>query len=505
MSNNEFGDFQTPPQLAQLCVELLSIPPNARVLEPTCGLGSFLHAAAQVAPSTERIGIEIQPDHAKVAEAHATILVDNIFHMKLFDDVKWQTDGPLFIIGNPPWVTSSELNRMDSDNLPQKENFKGARGLDALLGGSNFDVCEYIILKMLDEFRREPFTLGMLCKTQVARNVIEYAASAGYPLEGAATYRIDAMHWFNAAVDACWFVVHSNPSGKRDYTAAAHHDLRDARETPKRFGVVDGRLVSDVDRYASLAAADGKSPYEWRSGLKHDAASVFELLAKPAPTTRDGAVLDVESDYLYPFLKSTDVFRGRHGALSRWVIVPQMSFGADTAHLEHTAPNLWRYLDANGGILDGRKSSIYRNRPRFSVFGHGDYTFAPYKVVVSGLHKEPVFRLVPPMEGKPVVLDDTCYFLPFDNGWEAATTWALLSSPECRDLIESLVFWDSKRPITKKLLARIDLNKLPVDAEAVLHAARIEAERLGVDSGDLPSQSPLDILGGERDTASTLF
>lgn len=497
MPNNEFGDFQTPPQLAQLCLERLRIPARARVLEPTCGLGSFLQAASQVVPDSERQGVEIQPEHAAVAQAYGRVLAGNIFHIRLAEELAWQTGGPLFIIGNPPWVTSSELNRMDSTNLPKKENFKGARGLDALLGSSNFDVCEYIILKLLDEFRKEPFTLGMLCKTQVARNVIEYAASAGYPLSGSAVYRINAMEWFNAAVDACWFVVHSDPANARDYTAAIHDNITASDSMSVRFGVVDGRLVSDVDRYAALRGADGKCPFEWRSGLKHDAAAVFELTATPAPLTRDGVALDVESQYLFPFLKSTDVFRGRHAALSRWVVVPQMTFGENTAHLKHSAPKLWAYLDSHGSLLDNRKSSIYRNRPRFSVFGHGDYTFAPYKVAVSGLHKEPVFRLVGPIDGKPVVLDDTCYFLPFQDGREAATVWALLNSEPCRDLIESLVFWDSKRPLTKKLLARIDLNLLPVDRGSVLNAARMEADECGIDMDELPTESPLWILGGE--------
>lgn len=503
MPNNEFGDFQTPPQLAQLCLQLLNIPAGARVLEPTCGLGSFLHAAAQTNPDSERQGIEIQPEHAAVAKAHGKVVVDNIFNMRLAEDLAWQTEGPLFIIGNPPWVTSSELNRMDSTNLPKKENFKGARGLEAILGSSNFDVCEYIILKLLDEFRREPFTLGMLCKTQVARNVIEHAASAGYPLAGSAIYRINAMEWFGAAVDACWFVVQSDPATATDYTAEVHDGLAPSGGRPVRFGVVDGRLVSDVDSYAALRGADGKSPFEWRSGLKHDAAAVFELLAAPEPTTRDGTVLDLEPEFLFPLLKSTDVFRGRHSTLNRWVVVPQMSFGESTAHLKHTAPKLWEYLDAHGDLLDNRKSSIYRNRPRFSVFGHGDYTFAPFKVAISGLHKEPVFRLVGPIDGKPVVLDDTCYFLPFQDGREAAVTWALLNSKPCRDLVESLVFWDSKRPITKKLLARLDLNLLPTDSESIIETARLEAAECGIDMGELPMESALEILGGEP--AATLF
>ncbi len=448
------------------------------MLEPTCGLGSFLEASAILSPSSERIGLELQSKYAAQAAKWGSIQIRNIFRTRLPDEVFWATNGRFFVVGNPPWVTSAELNRMDSANLPPKENFKGAKGLDALLGSSNFDVCEYIILKVLNEYRAEPFTMGMLCKTQVARNVIAYAASASIPIARSAVYRIDAMKWFDAGVDACWFTVTVDPRARMDFTTAVHADVF-APEQPalSRFGVIDGLMVSDVGRYDSVKIADGACPYEWRSGLKHDASSVFELVAAPRPTTKAGIALDLESEFVYPFLKSTDIFRGRHRVLSKWVIVPQKTFGADTEGLRHTAPKLWAYLNANSAALDGRKSSIYKNRARFSIFGHGKYTFAPYKVAISGLHKEPRFQLVAPLNGQPVALDDTCYFLPFTDGTEAAVVTAMLSSDQCTDLIESLVFWDSKRPITKKLLARIDLNKLPVDADSTLRsAAKIAAE-----------------------------
>ncbi|WP_166347672.1 hypothetical protein [Phytoactinopolyspora limicola] len=131
-------------------------------------------------------------------------------------------------------------------------------------------------------------------------------------------------------------------------------------------------------------------------------------------------------------------------------------------------------------MLDARKSSIYRNRPRFSVFGHGSYTYTPYKVAISGLHKEPAFRLVAPIAEHPVVLDDTCYFLPFDDATEAALTWAIRTSRASTDLIQSLVFWDAKRPINKRILSRIELFKLPFDQLDVVEAAAKEAARMGI-------------------------
>jgi hypothetical protein len=488
--NNEHGDFQTPLALALECLRRIGLPPDARVLEPTCGRGSFLEAAASLSPGSERVGLELQPHHAAEAARWGEVQVRDIFTTDLATDVAWRTGGPLYVIGNPPWVTSAELARMGSGNLPAKRNLKNARGIDALLGSSNFDVAEYVVLKLLESFRDEPLTLGMLCKTQVARNVVEHAAAVGLPVVGATLHRIDAKRWFSAAVDACWLTVRLDRTLPVSHTCTVHDALDGDPAT--RFGMVDGRLVADVDRHESVRAADGVSPYEWRSGLKHDAAAVFELRATPGPAARTGEALDLEAEFVHPFLKSTDVFRGRERELVRWVVVPQRTFGAETDSLARTAPRLWRYLTDHADLLDARRSSIYRNRPRFSVFGHGDYTWAPYKVAVSGLHKEPVFRLVGPVEGRPVVLDDTCYFLPFQDATEAAVVAAALASEPCLDLVESLVFWDAKRPITKRLLGRIDLNRLPLDVASVVAAAGEYAGRAGV---ELDEQRARGIVG----------
>ena len=506
MPNNEFGDFQTPLGLATQCLKVLGLPENARVFEPTCGVGAFLEAAAKVAPTSERFGVEINADYAAEASHWGKVTTANVFEFALPDAANWETDGPLFVVGNPPWVTAAELKRMDSENVPAKENIKKVKGLDALLGSSNFDVSEYIILKALREFSSQPFVLGMLCKTQVARNVIDYAASIALPIANAAVYRINAMRWFDAAVDACWFTIEVNRAVEPDYTVSMYDDVfKPDAASIGRFGVVDSLLVANVDKYLAVREADGESPYVWRSGLKHDASNVFELVATPQPATKAGQELDLEPEYVFPLLKCTDIFRGRHRDHTKWVIVPQMEFGAATNHLEMTAPKLWDYLESNAAAIDGRKSSIYRNRPRFSVFGHGPYTFAPYKIAISGLHKQPIFRLITPLNDQPVVLDDTCYLLPFEEPTEAVVVATVLNTPQCIALIESLVFWDSKRPITKKLLSRLDINKLSLDAESVIASAAMLADEYGLPFDAVRASLLIGRFGEPVETEFALF
>ncbi|HBK82081.1 MAG TPA: hypothetical protein DDZ41_00540, partial [Flavobacterium sp.] len=107
-----------------------------------------------------------------------------------------------------------------------------------------------------------------------------------------------------------------------------------------------------------------------------------------------------------------------------------------------------------------RKSSIYNNKPPFSIFGVGDYSFKPYKVAISGLYKTFHFTLVLPQNEKPVMLDDTCYMLGFDKLEFAVYSLILLNSETTMQFLQSITFPDAKRTFTKDVLMRIDLWEL---------------------------------------------
>jgi hypothetical protein len=140
--------------------------------------------------------------------------------------------------------------------------------------------------------------------------------------------------------------------------------------------------------------------------------------------------------------------------------VTQRALGEDTAALAQGAPRAWKYLMRHRTVLDARKSAIYESQPPFAIFGVGSYSFAPWKVAISGLYKRSTFTVVGPHRGRPVVLDDTCYFLAFDDEARAQRAAEALRSEAASDFFASRIFWDAKRPINKGILQALDLQAL---------------------------------------------
>jgi hypothetical protein len=313
-----------------------------------------------------------------------------------------------------------------------------------------------MILTMLASMQKRA-TLAMLCKAAVARRIVEAIERGRANGAAGEVRRIDAMRHFDASVDAALLVVETGVERKKSWPVYASLS---ARSPEARIAVRDDVLVADGEAYASTRHLTGSCAPEWRSGLKHDCATVMELEGRAGRWTNAlGEEVDVEEHVVFPLLKSSDVANARL-APRRAVIVPQRTLGDDTMLLAHTAPRALAYLEKHRARLDARKSSIYRARPPFSVFGVGAYTFAPWKVAVSGLYKRVSFAVVGPCDGRPVVLDDTCYFLPFDDERDARRAAEALASPIMSDWLRARVFWEDKRPIRKSVLQALDLGRL---------------------------------------------
>ncbi len=468
-SRIDLGDFQTPVELTREVCALLSrqgISPTS-VVEPTCGIGSFLLAALDAFPEASRyLAVELDRRHCdslgvslreRGVEASGEVLCQDFFETR-WDELVAALPRPILVIGNPPWVTNAALGFLGSSNLPRKSNIHSHRGIDAITGRSNFDISEWMLIRLLDLLGSEDATLAMLCKTAVARKVLSYAWKRDAATRSAHTYSIDAAEHFGAAVDAC-LLVYRTGDPPRTRECVHHASLTEDEE--HRFGFRDGALVANVrtfDRWRHLRA---RTPVKWRSGVKHDCARVMELRPEGSRLRNGlGEVVDLEDTYLFPMLKSSELAKGRTENPIRRMLVTQRTTGERTDSIAEAAPRTWRYLLDHAERLDRRASTIYAKRPRFSIFGVGDYTFAPWKVAISGFYKRLAFSVVGPHEGRPVVFDDTCYFLPCETRGQAELLAELLESEPARELYAAFVFWDAKRPITSRLLGRLDLVEL---------------------------------------------
>lgn len=466
----DLGDFQTPPELVDQVLAVLGPVGRRwpRVLEPTCGTGNFVEGLLRgESPPREIRGFEIQDQHLRKSSlaigSASGVTVDlrsaDIFQMDLRRDLSWNNSGPLLVVGNPPWVTNSELGCLSSANTPQKTNLRKLPGIAAITGESNFDLGEALWIKLLTELKHENPTIALLCKTAVARNVLRFAAERCISIAQAEIRGIDARKWFSAAVDACLFVVQMGPGQERP-NAALYANLSSSLP----YGIVDGSTLCRIAApqiNAESTDRDGFTP-TWRQGIKHDAVSVMELTEDGPGRWRNklGDAVEVEPTFVYPLLKSSDLFNSDQPQPRRSLIVTQKRIGEDTDRFRVIAPMLWNYLQKNRGMFAKRKSSVFRGRPDFSLFGVGDYSFADYKVAIAGMYSQPRFRVVGPIRGKPVMLDDTCYFAPCESQAQAALLANLLNGPACLDLLKSLIFPGGKRPITKAILRRIDLAEL---------------------------------------------
>ena len=192
---DEFGDFQTPPSLAKQACQLLAVQglAPASVIEPTCGIGNFVLASLDTFAQARVVGVEINAAHVEkltaslarhAAKARAEVIQGNFF------DFDWSAllgrlAEPVLVVGNPPWVTNSQLGALGSQNLPQKTNFQKHVGLDALTGKSNFDISEWMLIRLLELLRDWQATLVMLCKTAVARKALVHAWKSGIGVQAA--------------------------------------------------------------------------------------------------------------------------------------------------------------------------------------------------------------------------------------------------------------------------------------------------------------------------------
>lgn len=466
-SKADYGDWQTNYPLAlSICSLLKRLHINPQVvIEPTCGKGSFILAALEIFDSIETIyGIEINPAYLDCLreslkkrgnKTHTNIQLINADIFKTdFGRLKHHIKGKkTLVLGNPPWVTNSDLGKSGNRNLPTKTNFKHVKGLNAITGKGNFDIAEYIFYMMQKLLEGEEGVIAMLLKNSVAKNII-YEQRNSNNLHDSCQYSINAGKEFNVSTSASLFVTKAGAGDKKN--CRLYDFYKD--KYIKTYGWEGCHFVSDSDKYKDTKGIDGKSSLTWWSGLKHDCAKVLELSkTKNHYFNKLGEEVDVEDGIIYPFLKSSDLKEENVKTCRKYIVLTQHRTSDNTDNIRLSFPKAYRYLQEHSRFFEERKSSIYKNRPKFCLFGVGDYTFKKYRIAISGLYKQTRFSLISDIDNKQALLDDTTYLTGFDNKDYALLTLKLLNSSIVQSFINSIVFEEAKRPINKDLLMRIDL------------------------------------------------
>jgi hypothetical protein len=362
-------------------------------------------------------------------------------------------------LGNLSWITNSKQGLINGKNLPQKTNFQGYQGLDAITGKSNFDISEWMLIKLIECLSQRSAYLAIICKTAVSRKILNHIYTQKINLTYSATYPINTQKYFQANVDACLLFCQFD-SHSENYFCDVFKSFEE-REF-QRIGYHNNILVRDLNTFTRLKDLYRQQPLDkWRSGIKHDCSKVMEFqLVNGVLINGLQEIVDIEKTYLYPLLKGSDVAQNRLEVINKYVLVTQKFIGESTENIRDIAPKTWQYLVNHRNYFLARKSKIYQNQPDFSIFGVGCYTFSPFKIAISGLYKKLNFQLISPYQSQPVIFDDTVYFLSFDDLDTAQKTLQLLNSSLARAFYSSLIFWDEKRPIKTRILNSLNLSEL---------------------------------------------
>jgi hypothetical protein len=220
------------------------------------------------------------------------------------------------------------------------------------------------------------------------------------------------------------------------------------------------------------------NPYDVRHGIVDDLDQVFQveivkkedlsnlLIIKNSVSGRRKVgqrTWKVEQDLIYPLLKPKYIKRWKILGYD-YVILPQRKYGENNEEeLKAKYPFTYAYLANFKSELLKRTSRWFKNKPFFTVFGLGEYTFKPWKVVWSAIGYLPEFAVAGTVKDsflgeKVLIPDNTIGFIPLDSMDEAYFVCGLLNSSFIKSIIASKST-KSKWGVSIQLIKQLPLPK----------------------------------------------
>lgn len=384
------------------------------------------------------------------------------------------------ICGNPPWVKWSHLPPDYAAGIKPRCLELGVFSEDRWVGGIEADISTVITYEVIDTWLAENGRLGFFLNGAV----FDTESSAGFrrftlQTRGVA-FKVDLIEDFRdikpfagASNNPLFFMITKNQvtaypvlyrfwhsDGPRRFSTAEEFrrlarskDLL-ARPVPGKGGGPWLRGSYEEQRIWEHLFAPGERFYAARKGVTTDMNGVFWVRVQDVSLDRHVCSIQnvpalgrrsdipacsgiVETDHLFPLLRgrSVSAFCARP-VPDLWILLPQKGMHGDPA-LPTTYPRTWSFLSQFQRYLEGRSSfkRFQRNKPYWSLWSTGAYTFSPYKVVwkeMSG-HRFAAAYIGcfddPLLGSKVVVPDHKLYFVPLETEEEAAYVTGMLNAP----------------------------------------------------------------------------
>lgn len=394
-----------------------------------------------------------------------------------------------YVTGNPPWINWQNLPdgyREEAKDLWIEHGLFIHKGIDTILGKGKKDISTLMTYVAADSYLKEGGKLGFVITQSVLKTS---GAGQGFRrfvtrqkrfLEVTRVDDFSEMQLFEGATNRTAVIIvrkgqrtkYPVPYGywrkkgrgrKSGFDSDATLD-----EVMDKIEVLDfvAEPVNSKDptspwlsgRLSAVKAIKkllGKSDYKANEGVNTGGANAvywFEVLQEHSDDTVtarniiDGAKRKIESvqvhlenALLYPLLRGRDV--------SRWSAVPSANIlltqdvkrrhGIDESLMACHYPHAHAWLLHQRMTLLKRSSksikALMKKYAFYSMFGVGDYTTAPWKVVWRGqVAPELVAAVVSKEDGKPIVPDQTVYFASFSEPKPASYLCAILNSSPIR-------------------------------------------------------------------------
>ncbi|MFB6143262.1 MAG: N-6 DNA methylase [Halorientalis sp.] len=532
------GEYYTPRAIADLTVEAVDPDPEATVLDPGCGAGAFLVATLdyrraslpkepqeRVRVATDRVvGLDLNPVAVKAAKlAYGCALFDALTGVDrvelpvfLTDAVGISHDGDIrfrdgvrhlradALVGNPPWVPWERVPEGRKEAWRERHvedlGLQPHGGAAARLGHSNDDIAVPYAWTCIHRYLRQGGRAGFVLKRDPMRGpsgaVLRRLAVGERSLSLERVHDLAALDPFDVGANAAVYAFQADaeatfPVDATVWSGTAAYDSGEAFQASAT--ATEAELVplepddpttawvpADADR-----AALGDCAHEIRHGLKDDASAVFGL---------DRGDLDrVDDALVYPTIASRHVRPwGLDGHDLR--LVPQRKAGEDNeSWLRERYPDTHAYLADHRATLADRSSAWLDDGPFYTVFGLGEYTWAPYKLVWCRLGFSPAFAVVstrtdPDLGERLVVPRDHYLFVPAWDRETAHFLCALCNSTPYRATLRDRSA-GGKSGLSKAVVSELDLPAWP-DTGAARRLAALsmrahEAVREGADEAVL--------------------